>query len=78
MMALWGFVFVLVGELVMWRVRSKRAATKAAEPPPDDAEKLLNELLAQAEAKMAAEAAKSEELGMRSEEKTSTDQEPHP
>lgn len=49
MMALWGFLFVLVGELVIWRVRGNKPPAPTA-PPPDDAEKLLNELLAQAEA----------------------------
>ncbi len=54
MMAFWGFAFVAVCELVLSRFR-KRAPVKPAEPPPDDAETLLNELLAQAEAKTAAE-----------------------
>ncbi|HEY1186339.1 MAG TPA: hypothetical protein VGE74_01720 [Gemmata sp.] len=55
----WGFVFVMVGEIVIWRVRGARpTAPKPADLSPDDAEKLLNELLAQAEAKMAAEAAR--------------------
>ncbi len=53
-MAFWGFVFVLVCELVIWRVRGGRPALNTT-PPPDDTEKLLNELLAQAEAKMATE-----------------------
>ncbi len=58
MMAVWGFLFVLVGEVVMWRIRGKRQALQATKDanPQDDAEKLLNDLLAQAEAKMAAEA----------------------
>jgi hypothetical protein len=58
MMALWGFLFVLVGELLIWRIRGKREAIQASKEanPQDDAEKLLNDLLAQAEAKMAAEA----------------------
>lgn len=52
-----GFLFVAACELVGWYVRGgKPAAVKPAEPQPDDAEKLLNELLAQAEAKMALEA----------------------
>ena len=55
MMAFWGFAFVAVCELVLSRFR-KRAPVKPAEPPPDDAETLLNELLAQAEAKTAQEA----------------------
>ena len=57
MLAAWGFLFVLVGEIIIWRVRGSRpAAPKPPENPQDDAERLLNELLAQAEAKMAAEA----------------------
>jgi hypothetical protein len=56
MMAFWGFVFVVVAELLKWRLRGKPAVAKVTEPQPD-AEKLLNELLAQAESKMALEAA---------------------
>ncbi|AWM36816.1 hypothetical protein GobsT_53200 [Gemmata obscuriglobus] len=57
MLAAWGFAFVLVGELVIWRIRGSRpAAPKPSENPQNDAEKLLNELLAQAESRMAAEA----------------------
>jgi hypothetical protein len=55
-LAVGGFVFVAVGEWIASRVRARKEAAKAAEPRPDEAEKLLNELLAQAEAKMAAEA----------------------
>jgi hypothetical protein len=55
MMAFWGFAFVAVSELVLSRFR-KSAPPKPVETPQDDAEKLLNELLAQAEAKMALEA----------------------
>jgi hypothetical protein len=60
-----GFLFVAVCELVAWCVRGNKAAiAKPAQPQPDDAEKLLNELLAQAEAKMAleAESQKAEEV----------------
>jgi hypothetical protein len=57
MMAFWGFLFVAVTELVLHRLRGPVPVKPAAATPPDDAEKLLNELLAQAEAKMAAEAA---------------------
>jgi hypothetical protein len=59
-MAAAGFLFVALGELALWRMCGNKpppTPTKAAEQPADDAEKLLNELLAQAEAKMAAEAA---------------------
>lgn len=53
-----GFLFVAVSELLLWYVRGEKKplTKKTAEVQPDEAEKLLNELLAQAEAKMAAEA----------------------
>ena len=54
MMAFWGFVFVAAGELVLSRFRKPAPVKPPA--PPDDTEKLLNELLAQAEAKTAQEA----------------------
>src|SRR4051812_22671093 len=57
MMALWGFAFVAACELVLSRIRGNKPAAKPAGKLPDETEKLLNELLAQAEAKMAAEAA---------------------
>lgn len=63
-LAVGGFVFVAVGEWIAARIRARKDAAKvAAAPPSDDAEKLLNELLAQAEAKAAAEieAQKAEE-----------------
>jgi hypothetical protein len=49
LMAVWGFAFIVVGELVLhwWRSRRKPVAAPAQ---PDEAEKLLEELLAQAEA----------------------------
>jgi hypothetical protein len=49
-----GFLFVAAGELVMYRLRRNAPAAKAA-PPADEVEKLLNDLLAKAEAKMAQE-----------------------
>ena len=55
-MAFWGFVFVVGCELVLHRIRAGRLAVKPVEKQPDETEKLLNELLAQAESKMAAEA----------------------
>lgn len=55
-MAFWGFVFVVVCEVIISRVRpTPSAEAKTAEKQPDDAEKLLNELLAQAESRMAEE-----------------------
>lgn len=77
MMAFWGFLFVAVTELVLSRLRGPVKPASAA--PPDDAEKLLNELLAQAEAKMAAEAAakaegqKPEDRGQEAEKKPEAD-----
>ena len=67
MMAFWGFVFVAVTELILYRMRGSVPVKTAVAPPPDDAEKLLNELLAQAEAKMAAEQ-RSQETGDRGQE----------
>jgi hypothetical protein len=56
MMAFWGFVFVAACEAVRWRLwGEKPAAAKAPEQQPDDVERLLNELLEQAESKRAAE-----------------------
>jgi hypothetical protein len=55
MMAFWGFVFVALCEAVRWRLRGgEPAAAKSAEQP-DDVEKLLNELLEQAESRRAEE-----------------------
>ncbi len=52
MMAFWGFVFVVVCEVVRWRLwDAAPVATPPAQQPPDDVEKLLNELLEQAEHK---------------------------
>jgi len=67
MMAFWGFVFVAVTELILYRMRGSVPVKTAVAPPPDDAEKLLNELLAQAEAKMAAEAASKKAEGQKAE-----------
>lgn len=53
-MALWGFVFVAVGEGVLGLLRSRRtppAASPPAEESPTDPERLLEELLRQAEAR---------------------------
>ena len=61
MMAAWGFVFVLMCELVVWRVRGTKPPP--APEPPDDAEALLNELLAQAEAAHAAAGSGQWEVG---------------
>jgi hypothetical protein len=48
-----GFVFVAVGEWMLARVRAWKEAAKPAAARQDTAEHLLNELLAQAEAKAA-------------------------
>jgi len=52
LMAVWGFAFVAVGELVLHLIRSRKP-TPPPTPPrqPDDAEKLLEQLLAEVEAK---------------------------
>ncbi|MCI0702850.1 MAG: hypothetical protein L0241_17350 [Planctomycetia bacterium] len=68
-MAIWGFAFVAVGELILHRIRSRRPPTKPPEPQPDDAERLLNELLAQAEAKAALENQKTENREQRTEDR---------
>lgn len=52
MMALWGFAFVCVGELVVARFRRAKAEPAPTDPGAD-AEKLLNDLLAKAEAERA-------------------------
>ncbi|MDY3563524.1 hypothetical protein R5W23_005136 [Gemmata sp. JC673] len=67
MLAAWGFAFVLVGELIIWRIRGSRPAAPEPPNPQDDAEKLLNELLAQAESRMAAEAGEPGSEGKRPE-----------
>jgi hypothetical protein len=63
-----GFVFIVVGELIVWRIHRKKRQhankPKGSDSSPDDVEKLLNELLTQAEAKKARE----NETGNRSQE----------
>lgn len=54
MMALWGFVFVIVGELVLARFRRRKLAPPPQAAPATDVTKVLNELLARAEAERAA------------------------
>jgi hypothetical protein len=65
-----GFLFVAVGELIASRFRRPAPAPKPADPQHDDAERLLNELLAQAESKMAqeAEAQKAEDSERKAED----------
>jgi hypothetical protein len=63
-MAGWGVAFVVVGEVVLWFVRGrKQYVAKSAPAPvpagPDPAEVLLEQLLREAEAKQAAETARS-------------------
>jgi len=51
MMALWGFVFVALGEVVLHRVRSRRAAlVPPAIPQPDPAELLMKQMMLDAQA----------------------------
>ena len=53
-MAIWGFGFVALYEVVRHVMRGKKALAEPTAPPqPDEAEKLLEELLSQAEAKSA-------------------------
>lgn len=79
MMAFWGFVFVSVSEVLRWSLWGrKQAAAKPVEKQPDDVEKLLNELLAQAESRMAMEQGAGEKtqapegVGQRAEEQKAT------
>jgi len=54
-MAVWGFAFVAVGELVLWRWRNRRRPpTTEDSPSSDETEKLLEQLLRQAESQAAA------------------------
>lgn len=69
-MAFWGFVFVAACEAVRWRLRG--GTPPAAEQQPDDVERLLNELLEQAESKRAAE---QQESGVRCQETEGKQQE---
>jgi hypothetical protein len=62
-MAVWGFGFVAVGELALHLWRSRKPAAPPCPPQPDEAEKLLEELLAQAEARRA------EDGGQRTEDR---------
>jgi hypothetical protein len=50
LMAVWGFVFVAAGELLLYACRGNPRPPVQPPPPPDDAEKLLEELLRQADA----------------------------
>lgn len=59
LMAAWGVIFVVVGELVLWAARGQKPAAPAAPPAPpgpDPAELLMDQLIREAEAKMAAAA----------------------
>ncbi len=56
MMAFWGFVVVALGEALTQAMRRKGADVRPPTAQPDETEKLLEELLAQAEAKAAREA----------------------
>ncbi|MBA4068213.1 MAG: hypothetical protein C0501_31830 [Isosphaera sp.] len=63
LMAVWGFGFVAVGETFLHLRRGRRPAAPPA-PPPDPAEKLLEEILAQVEAKAAPEPERREGDGV--------------
>jgi hypothetical protein len=53
-MAIWGFVIVSVLELLRhFLTRGEKPAAALPPPPPDETEKLLEELLTQAESKVA-------------------------
>jgi len=68
-MAIGGFLFIAVAEIIAERIRRRRPPAQPTQPQPDETERLLNELLAQAEAKAAAEAAaKSAETGVSNQE----------
>jgi hypothetical protein len=64
LMAFWGFLFVSVGELVMYRIRKNR--TPPPPPVPDQTEALLQALLAEAEAKAASQSATPNPTGQAS------------
>jgi hypothetical protein len=57
MMAIWGFAFVAIAELVLHAWRSRKPVTQPAvtAPQPDPAEKLLEEILAKVEAERKAQ-----------------------
>jgi hypothetical protein len=53
MMAVWGFLFIAVGEVVMHQIRKRRPVAPPPEPQPDPALVLLEEILAKVEAERA-------------------------
>lgn len=57
MMAAWGFLFVAVGEVVLDRFRRKKPPASLAEPRPDPATVLLEEIMAKVESERATVAA---------------------
>jgi hypothetical protein len=57
MMAVWGFLFVAAGELIVHRFRKKAPPAPPAEPQPDAATVLLEEIMAKVEAERATVAA---------------------
>lgn len=62
-LAVWGFAFVAIGELLIYAVRGEKpAAPKAVAPPgPDPAVQLLEELLSQADIALEKEKAQQKE-----------------
>jgi len=57
MMALWGFLFVAAGELILHRFRKQTPPAPPAEPRPDAALILLEEIMAKVEAERSSVAA---------------------
>lgn len=53
-LAAFGFAFIVAAEISLYALGRHKPVAVHTSPSPDDAEKLLNELLAQAEARMAA------------------------
>jgi hypothetical protein len=75
-MALWGFLFVAIGELSLYLWRGEPPAPAARKPTqPDEAELLLEELMKQADEAMARQAA-GPETAAGSQESAAGEREP--
>lgn len=77
-MAVWGFVFVAAGEGLRHVLVGRKPAVPPPAPQPDDAEKLLLELLAQAESKQAEAGGGGQGTGDRGQETGDRKQETPP